>query len=252
MNRYTAGLYGLLMLTACQAVQAQTLRLGTDPTYPPYESKTADGKLTGLDIAIGNAICETAGVTCQWVESGFDGLIPGLNAKKFDAIISSMAPSAQRQKVIDFSQTLYEDDSRLISAKASPLQPEAAMLTGKNVGVLQGSAQAKYANEKWRAHGVNVTEYPDQQSIYGDLANGRLDATFVVATSGQSAFLDKPAGKDYAFSGVPVKDPLLSANSAIGVRKGDEQTLKIINDALTQLAQNGTIEKLEKEYLGKK
>jgi lysine/arginine/ornithine transport system substrate-binding protein len=251
MNKYLAGICGLLVLTVSQAALAQTLRFGTDPTYPPYESKNADGSLVGLDIAIGNEICKTAGVTCVWVESGFDGLIPGLNAKKFDAIMSSMAPNAQRQKVIDFSQTLYEDDSRLISAKNAPLQPQPEALSGKNVGVLQGSVQAKYADAKWRSQGVNVTEYPDQQTIYGDLANGRLDATFVVATSGQSAFLDKPAGAAYAFSGEPVKDPMLSANSAIGVRKGDEQTLKLINDALIKLTQDGTIAKLEKEYLSK-
>lgn len=251
MNKYVAGVCGLLALTVCLSVQAQKLRFGTDPTYPPYESKKPDGSLVGLDIAIGNEICKTAGVTCQWVESGFDGLIPGLNAKKFDAVISSMAPNAQRLKVIDFSQTLYEDDSRLISAKSAPLKPEAASLSGKNVGVLQGSVQAKYADAKWRSQGANVTEYPDQQSIYGDLANGRLDATFVIATSGQSAFLDQPIGKEYAFSGEPVKDPMLSANSAIGVRKGDDQTLKLINDALTKMMQDGTVARLEKEYLGK-
>jgi lysine/arginine/ornithine transport system substrate-binding protein len=231
------------------AADNTVLRFGTDPTYPPYEYKMADGTLTGLDIAVGKAICERAQVQCEWVETGFDGLIPGLNAKKFDAILSSMAPNAQRQKVMDFTQSLYQDDTRLISAKATPLASSAQALNGKNVGVLQGSVQAKYALEQWRKQGVNVVEYPDQENIYADLANGRLDATLVVATAGQAGFLAKPAGKDFAFSGEAVKDPVLTSTSAIGLRKGDEQTRQKIDSAVSQLKQDGTISALEKQYL---
>ncbi|SNY64996.1 transporter substrate-binding domain-containing protein [Enterobacter sp. CC120223-11] len=251
MKKVIAGL-ALLSTVSLSAFGAENdvLRFGTDPTYPPYEYKLADGTLAGLDIAVGKAICERASVKCEWVETGFDGLIPGLNAKKFDAILSSMAPNAQRQKVMDFTQSLYQDDTRLISAKAAPLGSNAEALSGKNIGVLQGSVQAKYALEKWRTQGVNVVEYPDQENIYADLANGRLNATLVVATAGQAGFLAKPAGKDFAFSGEVVKDPVLASTSAIGLRKGDEATRQKIDSAVSQLKQDGTISALEKQYLG--
>lgn len=233
------------------AAETSVLRFGTDPTYPPYEYKLPDGTLTGLDIAVGKAICAQAKVQCEWVETGFDGLIPGLQARKFDAILSSMAPNAQRQKVMDFTQPLYQDDTRLISAKSAPLESNTEALNGKNVGVLQGSVQAKYAQDKWRNQGVNVVEYPDQDNVYNDLANGRLDATLVVATAGQAGFLVKPVGKDFAFSGAVVKDSILTTTSAIGLRKGDELTRQRIDSAVSQLKQDGTIAALEKEYLGK-
>ncbi|MRS14204.1 transporter substrate-binding domain-containing protein [Enterobacteriaceae bacterium RIT691] len=252
MNKMIIGLTTLCAVSLSSlAAESPVLRFGTDPTYPPYEYKLADGTLTGLDIAVGKAICERAQVQCEWVETGFDGLIPGLQAKKFDAILSSMAPNAQRQKVMDFTQSLYQDDTRLISAKATPLASTAQALNGKNVGVLQGSVQAKYAIEQWRKQGVNVVEYPDQENIYADLANGRLDATLVVATAGQAGFLAKPAGETFAFSGDAVKDPVLSSTSAIGLRKGDAQTQQKIDSAVSQLKQDGTIATLEKQFLGK-
>ena len=69
----------------------QTLRFGVDPTFPPFESKASDGSLQGFDIDLGNAICAQAKVKCQWVQIGFDGSIPALQGKKFDAILSAMS-----------------------------------------------------------------------------------------------------------------------------------------------------------------
>ncbi|WP_348638444.1 ABC transporter substrate-binding protein [Paraburkholderia sp. D15] len=253
LSRITAAL--CVMAVALPAMSgacaAATLRFGTDPTYPPYEYKLPDGRLAGLDIDIGNAICAAASVKCVWVQSSFDGLIPGLQARKFDAINASMAPTAARRAVMDFTQSVYPADIRLVAARGSHLAPNAASLTGKHVGVLQGSTQSSFVKANWETHGVLVREYQDQDSIYADLVNGRLDATVVLGSAARLGFLSKPEGARFELAGPRIDDPsILGASSVIGVRKGDAKTLQALDAALARLKQDGTIARLEKQYLG--
>ena len=95
------------------AKEYKELRFGVDPSYAPFESKAADGSLVGFDIDLGNAICAELKVKCKWVESDFDGMIPGLKANKFDGVISSMTVTPAREKVIDFSSELFSGPTRL-------------------------------------------------------------------------------------------------------------------------------------------
>jgi lysine/arginine/ornithine transport system substrate-binding protein len=249
--RIAAALSLAVMAAMSGAASAATLRFGTDPSYPPYEYKLPDGRLAGLDIEIGNAICAAAAVKCVWVESSFDGLIAGLQARKFDAINASMAPTAARRAVMDFTQPVYPADIRLVAARGSHLTPDAASLAGKRVGVLQGSTQAAFAKSGWEKRGVLVQEYPDQDSIYADLANGRLDATVVVGSAARLGFLAKPQGARFELAGPRIDDPaILGASSVIGVRKGDGKTLAALDAALARLKQDGTIDRLQSQYLG--
>jgi hypothetical protein len=80
------------------AKEYKELRFGVDPSYAPFESKAADGSLVGFDIDLGNAICAELKVKCKWVESDFDGMIPGLKANKFDGVISSMTVTEARKR----------------------------------------------------------------------------------------------------------------------------------------------------------
>lgn len=92
-----------------------TIRIGVDPTYPPFESTATDGSVKGFDIDLGNALCAKLKAKCVWVSSSFDGLIPGLQARKFDVILSSMAATEQRRQQIDFTDRLYRNQTRLIA-----------------------------------------------------------------------------------------------------------------------------------------
>ncbi|QIE25895.1 Lysine/arginine/ornithine-binding periplasmic protein (plasmid) [Caballeronia sp. SBC1] len=251
MNQYLLPALAAVALVVAQSAQAETLRFGTDPTYPPYEYKLPSGQLVGLDIDIGNALCAAAHVKCEWVEGSFDGLIAGLQSRKFDAINASLAATAARQAVMDFTTPLYPADIRLVAAKAAHLQPTAASLAGKRIGVLQGSTQAAFAKQNWAAHGVVIVEYQDQDSVYADLENGRLDGTLVVGAAAQLGFLAKPEGKNFELAGAQIVDPaLLSASSVIGVRKTDAHTLQMLDAGIAQLRQNGTIDRLTHKYLG--
>ncbi|WP_459447833.1 transporter substrate-binding domain-containing protein [Erwinia amylovora] len=136
------------------AAGPKTLRIGTDPTYAPFEMKNAEGQLTGFDIDLANEICQRMETKCTFVESDFDALIPSLQATTVDAIISSLSITANRQQEIAFSATLSAANPRLIAPNGSTIQPTLASLRGTTIGLLQGTTQETYANQHWRPQGV--------------------------------------------------------------------------------------------------
>jgi ABC-type amino acid transport substrate-binding protein len=173
------GVFLALALAAAGACAKDwtTIRFGVDATYAPFESKAANGELVGLDIDIGNEICRRMNARCVWVESDFDGLIPALNARKFDAVLSSMSVTPKRAEQIAFSDKLYNTPTRLVSRQGTHLLPSADSLKGRAVGVEQGTIQETYAKENWASKGVQVVAYQNQDQAYADLISGRLDAT---------------------------------------------------------------------------
>jgi lysine/arginine/ornithine transport system substrate-binding protein len=233
------------------AFAADTLRFGLEAQYPPFESKSATGELQGLDIDVGNAVCAAANMTCKWVETSFDGLIPALQGRKFDAINSAMNATDQRRQAIDFTTVVYRVPTQLIAKTGSGLLPTPESLKGKSVGVLQGSIQETYAKAHWANEGVKVVPYQDQNQAYTDLVAGRLDGTLVLAPAGQTGFLSKPDGKGYSFVGAPVRDDkILGSGIAYGVRKGDDALKAKLNAAIAKVKADGTIDKYAKKYLG--
>ncbi|SNY63099.1 lysine/arginine/ornithine ABC transporter substrate-binding protein ArgT [Enterobacter sp. CC120223-11] len=240
---------GISTASSVFAALPQTVRIGTDATYAPFSSKDAKGDFVGFDIDLGNEMCKRMQVKCTWVGSDFDSLIPSLKAKKIDAIISSLSITEKRQQEIGFSEKLYAADSRLIAAKGSPIVPTIESLKGKHVGVLQGSIQETYGNDKWRSQGVDVVAYQNQDLIYSDLAAGRLDAAFQDEVAASEGFLKQPAGKDFAFAGPSVKDKkYFGDGTGVGLRKDDTELKAAFDKAFDSLRKDGTYDKMAKKY----
>nr|MBA2814726.1 Succinylglutamate desuccinylase [Candidatus Pantoea persica] len=190
-----------------QAKIAQ-VRFAVDPTYPPFESKTPQGKLVGFDIDLGNALCAQMQVKCVWVESQFDGMIPALKARKFGAILSDMDITEERLKQIDFTMPLYDTHTQLIARKGSGLQPTAESLKGKTVGEEQGTVQERHVRANWQPYGVTMVPYGDQAQVESDLISGRLDVVFTDAAQAANGFLKHPQGKDFELTGPIVQTRL--------------------------------------------
>ena len=252
MKKLALSLSLALALSSVSTVFAaipQKIRIGTDPTYAPFESKNAQGQLIGFDIDLAKELCKRINTQCTFVENPLDALIPSLKAKKIDAIMSSLSITEKRQQEIAFSDKLYAADSRLIAAKGSPIQPTLESLKGKHVGVLQGSTQEAYANERWRSQGVDVVAYANQDLIYSDLAAGRLDAALQDEVAASEGFLKQPAGKDYAFAGPSVKDKkYFGDGTGIGLRKEDGELKAAFDKALGEMRKDGTYDKMAKKY----
>jgi lysine/arginine/ornithine transport system substrate-binding protein len=238
-------------LGATAAFAAGTLKFGLEAQYAPFEFKSSSGELQGLDIDIGNAVCAELKMKCEWTENSFDGLIPALQARKFDVINSAMNVTDKRLQAIDFTNIVYKVPTQLVAKAGSGLMPTPESLKGKTIGVLQGSTQETYAKSAWATNGVTVTSYPDQNQIYTDLKAGRIDGTLVLAAAGQSGFLSKPDGAGFGFAGGPVlNDAILGRGIAFGVRKDEGAMKERLNKAIARLQANGTVKALAKKYLG--
>ncbi|WP_312240182.1 lysine/arginine/ornithine ABC transporter substrate-binding protein ArgT [Pantoea sp.] len=252
MKKRVLALSLMLAMTSAASVFAavpQTLRIGTDPTYPPFESKGAQGELIGFDIDLANEICKRIQTKCTYVQSDFDALIPSLKAKKIDAIISSLSITEKRQQEIAFSDKLYAANARLVAPKGSKIEPTLASLKGKTIGLLQGTTQETYANQYWRPKGVNVTPYANQDLVYQDLDAGRIDAAFQDEVQASEGFLKQPIGQKYAFAGPAVKDDkIFGVGTGMGLRKEDSDLKTAIDTAFEAMRKDGTYDKIAKKY----
>ncbi|AFT87979.1 family 3 extracellular solute-binding protein [Paraburkholderia phenoliruptrix BR3459a] len=229
-----------------------TLRFGIEAAYPPFESKSATGQLQGFDVDVGNAVCAKMAVKCEWVENAFDGLIPALQARKFDVINSAMNITAKRKQTIDFTPPIYVVPIVMVAKRGSGLMPDVKSLQGKRVGVLQGSSQEDFLKAHWANAGVSVVSYADQDQVYTDLVAGRLDAAVQEAQTVEDGFLKKPAGHDYAIAGQPLSDPAtLGEGTGFGMRKGDKALAKKVDAALDALKKDGTLSALSQKYFNR-
>jgi len=235
---------------AAQAKAFTQITFGVDATYPPFESLSPSGAFQGFDIDLGKAICAELKVKCVFVSQSFDGIIPALQARKFDAILSSMTVTPERAKQINFSSEMYNEPTSLVEKKGAGLEPTAASLKGKNVGVEAGTIQETYAKTYWQPQGVNVISYQGQDQVYADLLSGRLDASLQDSVEADYGFLKTPKGADYQFGGNVTYDPkdVLGSYIAIGVRKDEPTLLKKIDWAIAELHKNGTYNKIEAKY----
>ena len=241
------------LLTVCVlpafAQNANVVRFGVDPTFAPFESVDSQGKLVGIDIDLGNALCKKMNVTCEWVKINFDGAIPALKAKKIDGILSSMSVNEKRKKEVLFTTELYNTASRMMVAKNKSVEPTVESLKGKTVGVVQGTTQAAYANKYWQGKGVKLVMYQNDERARQDLALGRVDATLQDSASAQ-AFFETPEGANFHVSGKPAEDPsVLGPGTAIGLAHGNTALQGKINTAFKELRTSGAYDEMLKPYL---
>ncbi|GDX07252.1 ABC transporter substrate-binding protein [Buttiauxella sp. A111] len=249
MKKYLLPLIALLATSSALANNIKEIRFGVDPTFAPFESKDANGNVVGFDIDLGNAICEKLQAKCIWVENNFDAIIPALQARKFDAILSGMYMTEKRKEQIAFTDKIYNGPVFLVANKKTEIKPNVEQLKGKTIGVEQGSAQETFANKNWRSAGVNVVSYQGADMVVRDLESGRIDGAVLSGVMAEYSFLKKPQGKDFTFVGGALQDPeLFDAGAAIGLRKDDTELREAINGAISQILADGTYKKLASKY----
>ncbi|MFM0289109.1 transporter substrate-binding domain-containing protein [Paraburkholderia megapolitana] len=222
------------------------IRLGIDPTYPPMDFKAPDGSLKGFDVDLGNELCRRMHAKCTWVEMEFSGMIPALQARKIDAILSSMAITDKRMQTIAFSSKLFQFKSRLIAAQGSPLAANPAALAGKRIGVQTGTQFETYGLAHWAPGGAQVIAYKSQDQVFEDLRNDRLDGALLGWVEADIGFLRTPAGKGFAFVG-----PQLSMGdhgTGIGLRKDDTALKASLDDAIAAIRKDGTYKQIAQRY----
>lgn len=224
------------------------LKVAIDPTYEPFTFKTADGKPTGFDVDIAEALCNEIKRKCVYVEQVWDGMIPGLQAKKYDVIISSMSITEERLQAVDFTDKYYNTPSRIVVKTGTPFT-DAASLKGKKIGVLKGSTQEKYAMGELKTAGVSVVPYEAQDQVYLDIKSGRLDGTVADRVEVTGGFLSKPEGAGYGFVGpVLAEAKYFGTGAGVALRKGETALKDELNAAIKAIRSNGVYETVSKKY----
>ncbi|BAN49980.1 ABC transporter substrate-binding protein [Metapseudomonas resinovorans] len=231
------------------ADDAKPLRIGIEAAYPPFAFKTPDGKITGFDYDIGNALCEEMKVECKWIEQEFDGLIPALKVRKFDAVLSSMTITEERLKSVDFTNKYYHTPARLAMKEGTVINDPLVDLKGKKVGVQRASIYDRYATEVFAPAGVEVVRYSSQNEIFLDMTAGRLDATLADVVNIDDGFLKTDAGKGFTLVGPAFTEKKYFGEGAgIAVRKGDKALAEKINAAIAAIRANGKYKEVQDKY----
>lgn len=244
-----------LMLIGRSAADAQeTLRIGTEGAYPPWNARLADGSLVGLDIDLGHALCAEMEVDCTFLVQDWSGIIPALNAGRYDAIISSMSITDERDAQIDFTNPYVDVPRQFVTTEGSDLagyrtmEEIEAALAGRRIGVQSGTISSRYVERHFP--NAEIILYDDYDKVMLDLRAGRIDASFANVTIWDAY------GQD---GGLVTFGPLIPASSdpgilgrgmAIGVREGDDALKGRFNRALQALDERGELQDIVDEWLG--
>ena len=278
MNIFKKTIFSVLLsLLVMGNVNADKIRIGTEGAYPPWNSKNEAGKLIGFEVELAYTLCRYIGQQCVIVEQDWDGMIPALIMRKFDAIMAGMSITAERQKAISFSQGYADEVASLAVMKGSSLEgmdtPEGinlslggsdvkkalktltGALAGKTVCTQTGTIHQNFL-ESGDVGSVNVRTYKTQDEVNLDLTSGRCDVALAAAVaftdyadkSGKPVVLVGPTFSGGAFGngvGVGIRQ---ASDSAIGKR--DAKILKDFNKAINKARKQGIISKLAIKHFG--
>ncbi|HEY9344501.1 MAG TPA: transporter substrate-binding domain-containing protein [Inquilinus sp.] len=244
------------LVLAAGTASAETLRVGTEGAYPPYNATDASGKLVGFEIDLANELCKRTQMTCEIVQQDWDGIIPALMNKRYDAIMAGMSVTEERLKQIAFSKPYSTTPAWFVSAKdgvlkdAKTLADIQAALKGKSVGVQRSTIHQNFLEAK--VPGAEVKLYDTQDDLNLDLQNGRIDAG-LADSLGWKDFLASDGGKGYDHFGPGLTgkdDPIFGLGVGIGLRQEDTALKAKLDKALDEVNADGTMTKLSVQWFG--
>lgn len=233
------------------AVAQEVLRVGVSSGYPPFDVLEADGSLSGFDIDIANLLCAEMKMTCEFVDIDWDGIIPGLKARKFDAIVSSMGITEDRMKQVDFTERYYYSASSLIAPKDTGItSADEAGTDGKTIGVQRATSHECYVQKLFP--GADMRQYQTSEEAYLDLQSGRIDAVLVDTIPGQEWINSDPKNADYAPVASDLYDfPCFGEGIGIAVRKGEDELRTNLNAAIQAIRASGAYQEVSMGYFGR-
>lgn len=215
------------------------IRIATESSFVPFSYKDAQGKLIGFEIDLANALCEEAKVKCEIISQDWEGLIPGLQAQKYHAIMAGMSDTEERRKVVEFSEPYFINNLVVIGKKG--VEKGADDLAGKNVAVQRATTAAEYLAKHMPK--ATVKAYDTQENAYLDLEAGRADLMMSDSAPALS-WLKTEKGQNYEVKGEPIN---IDDKIAIAFRQKDP-LIGQFNTALATLKANGTYDKIRQQY----
>lgn len=237
----------LVLVAGSASADMMKVRVGTEGAYPPFNYIDDKGQLQGFDVDIAKALCEAAKYDCEFVVQDWDGIIPALQAKKFDAIVASMSITDERKQVVDFTDKYYNTPAKFIAAKGQKFDFTADGLAGKVIGTQRATIHENFLRDNFTKSDIRV--YATQDEANADLAAGRLDLVLADSVALNEGFLKKEAGSCCAFVGPDYTDPKWFGEGAgIAIRKGETDLVKAFNAAIKQIREDGTYKQINEKY----
>ncbi|MBF0642185.1 amino acid ABC transporter [Pseudomonas protegens] len=232
------------LVIAASTAQAETLKIATEGAYPPFNYVDSNNQLHGFDVDIANALCKQMKVECQIVAQDWEGIIPALLAKKYDAVVASMIATDERKKKIAFSNHYYRTPLSVAVPKDSDITDAQTNFKGRTVGAQASSTQAIYAEDHYGPAGADVKFYPTLDEANSDLAAGRVDG--VIADKFPLLAWAESTGKDCCKIIGDVNGT--TADASIAVRKEDNALRERLNKALDEIVADGTYKQISSRY----
>jgi len=229
-----------LAFGAAGAKAQDTITIATEGAYPPFNMKDASGELIGFDVDIAKALCEQMEANCEIVAQDWDGIIPGLVAEKYDAIVASMSITPERDEKVDFTDRYYSNYLRIVAKTDSGIGGQDD-LQGKTVGAQRATIAASWVEDNL-GRDSTVKLYDTQTAAYSDLEAGRLNALVSDVYPAYDWMKDKE-GYEFVGERIDIDDKI-----AIAVREGDDDLRQKFNEALTAIRENGTYAEINEKY----
>ena len=229
------------LVFSANALAADKYKVGIEGAYPPFNNKNASGEVVGFDPDIAMALCAKMKAECEIVTSDWDGIIPALNAKKYDFIVSSLSITDERKQAVDFTNPYYANKQQFIAPKNVDFKTDIASLKSKKLGTQRSTQAATWLEDNV---GGDISLYDTQENAYLDLTSGRVDALLADKYANYD-WLKSPAGQAYEFKGDPINE---TDEVGIALRKGDTELLNKLNAALKEIKEDGTYKKINDKY----
>jgi octopine/nopaline transport system substrate-binding protein len=257
---------------SAQTKDWSTIKIATEGAYKPWNFTDPSGKLVGFEVDLAEDLCRRMKAKCEIVAQAFDGVIPALNAGKFDAIMAGMNITEKRKEAIIFTQPYGRTPSVFAVLKSSPLAklPEQGrtyslnaeglaaaeksindikpMLKGKVIGVQTSTAQANFL-EKYFKDVIEIRQYKTTEQHDLDLAAGRVDGVFA-SISYLKGVVEAPENKEMMLSGPRYGGGPLGFGVAVGLRKTDPDLQAKFDAAVGAAISDGTVAKLSTKWFG--
>lgn len=227
---------------------AGVLKVGLMGTYAPYNFLNANKEVDGFDADIAKEVAKRLGVKAEFTTQAFSGLIPSLQAGKFDAIISQVTITDERKQQLDFSDPYITNQVKIIVNANNTDITKLADFKDKNIGVGLGTNDETYLRTEVlpQVGNFNIKTYNDVITSLQDLNVGRIDATI------NNIYALKPIVEENGFKIKAVGDAIKSDQAGIAIRKDNSDLLKALNKALTDMKADGTYETIFVKWFGEK
>ena len=240
----------LLISGGAMARTPDNVKLAIDVPYEPFVYRAPNGQLEGFEIDLGNKLCKRAELTCSWVEQPWDGIIPGLMARKYDAILSSMAITPERERQVLFSIPYYNTPSIWITARDRDINIEDRdSLEGLSVGVQRGSIRDVYVTEMY-GDVLDIRRYGSSQDVENDLEAGRLDLAFEDYPLAMENIDFRNDDSPFKQIGPEISTPkrIFGSGAAMAFRTRDRALAETFNQAIREVYADGTFDRLMQQY----